>query len=154
MNPIWSPHVTVAAIAVDDRGRFLLVEEVVDGRRCLNQPAGHWDPGETLLQAVVRETLEETGHAFTPEYLVGIYHWEHPRKDLTYLRFCFAGRADSRDESRPLDVGIIGPLWLSPAELEARRDQWRSDMVSRCITDYCAGERYPLELLHCLAADA
>jgi len=156
MKPAWSPHVTVAAIAEDAQGRFLLVEEMVDGCRCLNQPAGHWDPGETLLQAVVRETLEETGHTFVPEYLVGIYHWEHPHKDLTYLRFAFAGRAGPRDVSRPLDLGIVGPLWLGRAELEARRDHWRSAMVSRCIADYCAGQRYPLELLHSLptAADA
>ncbi|MGC8468071.1 MAG: NUDIX hydrolase [Acidithiobacillus sp.] len=152
MNPSWSPHITVAAIAEDEAGRFLLVEEIVDGRRCLNQPAGHWDPGETLLQAVVRETLEETGYAFQPICLVGIYHWEHPHKNLTYLRFSFAGKVGPRDESRPLDHGIVGPLWLSREELEARRDQWRSDMVSRCVADYCAGQRYSLELLHCLPA--
>jgi 8-oxo-dGTP pyrophosphatase MutT (NUDIX family) len=144
---IWTPHVTVAAVA-EENGRFLLVEEVVDGRRCFNQPAGHWDPGETLLEAVVRETLEETGHLFQPEYLTGIYHWEYPAKNLTYLRFAFGGSLGTRDTSRALDAGIIGPVWLTPEEMAAREGEMRSVMVQRCMADYRAGQRYPLELLH------
>lgn len=144
---IWTPHVTVATI-VEENGRFLLVEEVVDGQRCFNQPAGHWDPGETLLDAVVRETLEETGYAFHPEYLTGVYHWEYPEKNLTYLRFAFGGRLGPRDSNRTLDEGIIGPVWLTPEEVTARQEEMRSVMVQRCMADYQAGQRYPLELFH------
>ncbi|MBU2831094.1 MULTISPECIES: NUDIX hydrolase [Acidithiobacillus] len=144
---IWAPHVTVAAV-VEENGRFLLVEEMVGGRRCFNQPAGHWDPGETLLDAVVRETLEETGYTFQPEYLTGVYHWEFPEKNLTYLRFAFGGRLGPRDMSRALDAGIIGPAWLTPGEVVARRGEMRSVMVQRCMADYQAGKRYPLDLLH------
>ena len=144
---IWTPHVTVATV-VEENGRFLLVEEVVDGQRCFNQPAGHWDPGETLLDAVVRETLEETGYLFQPEYLTGIYHWEYPAKNLTYLRFAFGGRLGPRDPSRALDAGIIGPAWLTPEEMAARLGEMRSVMVQRCMADYQAGQRYPLELFH------
>lgn len=144
---IWTPHVTVATV-VEENGRFLLVEEVVDGRRCFNQPAGHWDPGETLLDAVVRETLEETGYVFQPEYLTGIYHWEYPAKNLTYLRFAFGGRLGPRDMHRALDTGIIGPVWLTLEEMTARGGEMRSVMVRRCMADYQAGKRYPLDLLH------
>ena len=144
---IWTPHVTVATV-VEENGRFLLVEEMVDGRRCFNQPAGHWDPGETLLDAVVRETLEETGYVFQPEYLTGIYHWEYPAKNLTYLRFAFGGRLGPRDMQRALDTGIIGPVWLTPEEMTARGGEMRSVMVWRCMADYQAGKRYPLDLLH------
>ena len=144
---IWMPHVTVATV-VEKNGRFLLVEEVVDGQRCFNQPAGHWDPGETLLDAVVRETLEETGYLFQPEYLTGIYHWEYSAKSLTYLRFAFGGRLGPRDPSRALDAGIIGPAWLTSEEMAARGGEMRSVMVQRCMADYQAGNRYPLDLLH------
>ena len=143
---IWMPHVTVAAVVEEDN-RFLLVEEEVEGRRCFNQPAGHWDPGEGLVDAVVRETLEETGYPFVPESLIGIYHWEHPHKDLTYLRFAFAGRVGARDLGRPLDTGIIGPQWLSLSQMQAQPGQMRSALVLRCVEDYLAGQRYPLNIL-------
>jgi ADP-ribose pyrophosphatase YjhB (NUDIX family) len=146
---VWKPHVTVAAI-VEHEGRFLLVEEMVEGRRCFNQPAGHWDPGETLLDAVVRETLEETAYAFEPEYLTGIYHWEHPAKDLTYLRFAFGGKLGAQRPDYTLDTGIIGPVWMTPAEILVQSEQLRNVMVQRCIADYLAGNRYPLEILHSL----
>ncbi|MBN2680162.1 NUDIX hydrolase [Acidithiobacillus montserratensis] len=146
---VWKPHVTVAAV-VEDAGRFLLVEEMVEGRRCFNQPAGHWDPGESLLDAVIRETLEETAYAFEPEYLTGIYHWEHPGKDLTYLRFAFGGKLGPQRQDYALDTGIIGPVWMLPAEVDAAHEQLRNVMVRRCITDYLAGKRYPLEILHSL----
>ncbi len=144
---VWKPHVTVAAV-VEQAGRFLLVEEVVEGRRCFNQPAGHWDPGETLLDAVVRETMEETGYDFQPEYLTGIYHWEHPAKDLTYLRFAFTGALGAQRPDCTLDEGIIGPLWMTAAEIAAQGKRLRNGMVQSCIADYQAGHRYSLEILH------
>lgn len=141
----WSPHVTVAAIAQDTQGRFLLVEEQIDGKNCLNQPAGHWEKGESLIDAVVRETHEETGYEFFPESMLGIYHWEHPHKDLTYLRIAFIGRAGQHDPQAPLDTGIIGPRWLSLEEMRTAR--LRSVMVERCIVDFLAGKRFSLDIL-------
>lgn len=142
----WKPHVTVAALAEQD-GKFLLVEERVEGRRCLNQPAGHLEQGESLLQAVARETLEETGYRFRPETLVGIYRWRSPADGRTFLRFAFYGQCSERDARRRLDEGIIGPIWLSPDELSARSSEARSPLVLRCIADCLAGCRYPLALL-------
>lgn len=144
----WSPHVTVAAVTCDAHGRFLLVEELIDGQPCLNQPAGHWEKGESLIEAVIRETLEETGYDFVPEAILGIYHWQHPRKDLTYLRIAFVGHTSGHNPLAPLDVGIIGPRWLRPEELSAAR--LRTVMVEQCIHDFLAGQRFSLDLLHSL----
>lgn len=142
----WTPHVTVAAIVEKD-GRFLLVEEVVEGRRCVNQPAGHWERGETLLDAVVRETLEETGYTFRPQALLGVYHWDVPGKDLSYLRFAFIGEVGERDRQRPPDAGIIGPVWMALAEMETAGERLRSPQVLRGVRDYLAGQRHPLEVI-------
>ncbi|MEO1767838.1 NUDIX hydrolase [Thiobacter aerophilum] len=143
---IWKPHVTVAAVVEQD-GRFLLVEEEAGGQLVLNQPAGHWEQDESLIQGVVRETLEETGYDFQPSALVGIYRWPHPRKEVTYLRFAFAGHITGFHPERPLDTGIQRPLWLTPTELMAEAARHRSPLVARCVADYLAGRRYPLELL-------
>ncbi len=143
----WAPHVTVAAIAQDSWGRFLLVEEEAEGRRCFNQPAGHWEKGETLSEAVVRETLEETGFRFLPQYLVGVYHWTHPRRDLVYLRFAFAGDVDCTAPAGRLDAGIIGPVWMDLTEICSREGEMRSSMVERCIRDFLQGQRFPLDLV-------
>ncbi|MDD2815028.1 MAG: NUDIX hydrolase [Thiotrichaceae bacterium] len=143
---LWTPHVTVAAIAEQD-GRFLLIEEVGESAGLVfNQPAGHWDEGESLLHAVARETLEETGWQFTPEFIVGIYHYRNPYSNGTYLRICFAGKAHDHDPNRQLDTGILRALWLSREEL-SEKDNLRSPMVLRCVDDYLAGIRYPLTLL-------
>lgn len=142
----WKPHVTVAAVIEHD-GRFLLVEEDTDEGVRLNQPAGHLDPGESLLQAVVRETLEESAWRFEPEALVGVYRWHNPGLDRTYLRFAFSGRAHGHDPARPLDAGIRRTLWLTPAQLHADRERHRSPLVQRCVDDWLAGRRYPLGLL-------
>ena len=103
---IWRPSVTVAAV-IERGGRFLLVEERIDGRLVLNQPAGHLDPGESLIAACRREVLEETAHAFEPRALVGVYRWHYAAKDVTFLRFCFAGEAGDADPSRKLDKEIV-----------------------------------------------
>jgi len=143
---IWKPNVTVAAIAERD-GRFLLVEEeTAEGVR-LNQPAGHLDEGESLIAACVRETLEETAHEFAPTELVGIYQWPRPQGDLTYLRFAFAGKVGACDTARPLDTGILRVVWMTPEEMEASASRHRSPLVMRCVRDYLAGRRYPLDLI-------
>ena len=143
---IWRPSVTVAAV-IERGGRFLFVEERIDGRLVLNQPAGHLDPGESLVAACRREVLEETAHAFEPRALVGVYRWHYAAKDLTFLRFCFAGDAGEADAQRQLDKEIVSLHWLTPAELAARRSEHRSPLVAKCVADFLAGRRFPLELL-------
>ena len=143
---IWKPNVTVAAIIERD-GKFLLVEEETDEGIRFNQPAGHLECEEALTDAVVREALEETGYAFVPKYLVGIYNWRHPNKDITYLRFAFSGDIAGHDAQRKLDAGILGARWLSLDEIRANADQHRSPLILRCIEDWQAGKRYPLELI-------
>ena len=143
---IWKPNTTVAAIVEQD-GKFLLVEEeTADGIR-LNQPAGHLENNETLLQAVMRETDEETAYRFQPEALLGVYHWKHPDKDLTYLRFAFIGSVSDHRPQQQLDDGILRAVWLDFEQIRARRDVHRSPQVLTCIEHYLAGQRFPLAAL-------
>ncbi|MDR1848789.1 MAG: NUDIX hydrolase [Zoogloeaceae bacterium] len=142
-NHIWHPHVTVAALAFQDN-QFLLVEEEIRASIYLNQPAGHLEPGESLIEAVARECLEETGYHFRPTALVGIYQWALPAEDITYLRFSFAGDVLKHEPDRPLDHGIIAPRWLTLEAIRASKERHRSPMVLRCVEDYLAGHRLPL----------
>lgn len=146
MSEVWKPSVTVAAVIERD-GRFLFVEEDADGRRVLNQPAGHLDPGEGLAAACTREVLEETAHRFSPEALVGIYRWHYAAKDVTFLRFCFRGRLEGVEAGRALDKEIIALHWLTPDELRARQAMHRSPLVLRCVEDYLSGRHFPLDIL-------
>jgi 8-oxo-dGTP pyrophosphatase MutT (NUDIX family) len=141
-----SISVTVAAV-VQHEGRFLLVEEQADGGLRLNQPAGHLEPGESLLQAVVRETLEETACRFTPQWLLGVYRWRKPERQVTYVRFAFLGDVQGPEPGRALDAGIVRALWLTPGALQAERPRHRSPLVARCVEDCLAGRRFPLDLL-------
>ena len=143
---IWRPSVTVAAV-VELEGRFLLVEEDADGERVFNQPAGHWDPGETLVEACSRETLEESACRFEPRALVGIYRWHSAMNGITYLRFAFCGEILGFEEDRTLDCGIIRTVWLTPEEIRADQSNHRSPLVLHCIEDYLEGRRYPLGLI-------
>ena len=137
--------VTVAAVIERD-GKFLLVQERIEGRLVLNQPAGHLDPGESLVAACRREVLEETAHRFEPTGLVGIYRWYYAPKDVTFLRFCFKGKLEG-GERRPLDKEIVALHWLTRAELEKRKAEHRSPLVQKCVDDFLAGRHYPLEVL-------
>ncbi len=143
---IWKPNVTVAAVVQRD-GKFLLVEEETDVGLAFNQPAGHLECGESLVEAVVREALEETAYHFVPTHLVGIYNWRHPSKDLTYLRFAFGGELRGFEAERALDEGIVAARWLTLDEVKACADRHRSPLILRCIEDSLAGKRYPLDLL-------
>ena len=143
---IWTPHVTVAAVIEQD-GRFLLVQERESGRAVLNQPAGHLEDGESLMTAVIRETLEETGWHFQPEAVIGMYRWRHPVKRITYLRATFTGSGLSHDADRTLDEGIEDTLWLSVGEIRRQSEILRSPLVLKSIEDYLAGARYPLSVL-------
>src|SRR5262245_42946135 len=140
---IWKPNVTVAAVIERD-GRFLLVEEDTEYGRLINQPAGHLEPGESLLEAVAREALEETACSFAPAALLGVYQYHHAAADVTYLRFAFIGAASGPDPGRALDTGIVRALWLAPEEIRQAAGRHRSPLVMRCIDDYLAGRRYPL----------
>jgi len=142
---IWKPSATVAAVIERD-GRFLFVEERIDGRLVLNQPAGHLDPDESLVAACRREVLEETAHRFEPTALVGIYRWHYAPKDVTFLRFCFRGNVLSFDAALRLDKEIVRLHWLTRDELIARRPDHRSPLVQRCVDDYIAGREFPLEV--------
>lgn len=146
MNTIWKPNVTVAALVERD-GRFLLVEEETPEGIRFNQPAGHLDEGESLMEACARETLEESAWRFRPNALVGIYMWPRPQGDITYLRFAFAGTLGEEQAGRSLDTGILRTVWLTPQEIEASRERHRSPLVWQCVQDYLAGKRYPLEIL-------
>jgi 8-oxo-dGTP pyrophosphatase MutT (NUDIX family) len=149
----WKPDITVAAVVERD-GQFLFVEERAGGRVVLNQPAGHLERGETLLAAVARETLEETGWTFVPQHLVGIYLWQAEHGTKTFLRVAFSGQLLGHDPSRPLDHGILRTRWLDREQLTALQARHRSPLVARCVDDYLAGARYPLELLtHMLRAE-
>ena len=142
----WNPHLTVAAL-IEREGRFLFVEERIDGRLVLNQPAGHVEDAESLSAAVIRETLEETGWEFQPEFLIGLYRWRHPGSAETFFRVCFSGSACRHHPERPLDTDIVRTVWLSGDELTRQPERQRSPLVQRCVLDYLAGRRFPLELL-------
>lgn len=143
---IWTPHVVVAAIVERD-GKFLLVEEhTAEGLR-LNQPAGHWESGETLLNAVRREALEETAYQVEPTALLGCYSTHYPQRDITYLRFAYICQATGFDTERTLDHGIVRALWLTPDELTASPTPHRSQLVMRCVEDYLSGRRFPLNFV-------
>jgi 8-oxo-dGTP pyrophosphatase MutT (NUDIX family) len=139
----WRPELTVAAV-IEREQRFLIVEERIAGAHVYNQPAGHVEPGEALLAAVVRETREETAWDFMPTALIGMYLWRNPRTALYTLRFAFTGELHRHDPAQALDRPIIGIHWLSRAELQARAPMLRTPMVLRCIDDYLAGHRLPL----------
>ncbi len=145
----WTPHITVAAV-IEKHNRFLLVEEMIAGQAVFNQPAGHLEAGEDLIQAVSREVQEETAYRFQPKELVGIYLFEIPQKNRSYLRFCFCGDCSDQSEAGELDEDIITTHWLSREAIAARQERLRSPMVLNCIDDYLHQPRYPLSCLHYL----
>jgi 8-oxo-dGTP pyrophosphatase MutT (NUDIX family) len=139
-----TPDITVAAVA-ETAGRFLCVEERINQRLVFNQPAGHVEPGESLIAAVVREVREETAWRFEPRALLGVYLWRRPSARRATLRFAFTGTVTDHDAHQRLDRGIVRTHWLSPAELQARAAQLRSPLVLRCVEDFLAGELRSLE---------
>ena len=142
----WRPDLTVAAVVLRD-DRFLIVEERIGGKTVFNQPAGHVEDGESIVEAVVRETLEETAWHFMPRYLLGCYLWRSSRSGRTTLRFAICGDATSQQPERRLDHGIIAAHWRSRDELLADSARLRSPLVMRCIDDLLSGCRYELSAL-------
>lgn len=141
----WTPHSTVATVVEQD-GKFLMIEEISSGQRVINQPAGHIESGETILDAARRETMEEAGWSVTPTELVGLYVYTAPSNGVTYHRYCFAATADQHHPDSPLDTGIIGPRWMTLEELR-QCPNLRSSMVLSCVEDYLTGRRYPLNVI-------
>ena len=140
---------TVAAVGARD-GRYLMVEERIDGQRVINQPAGHVDPGEDLLSAVVREAREETAWAFQADAVVGVYLWRHPARPRSFLRVAFAGTWQHDYPDQALDKEILAARWFTPGELTLAK-HLRSPMVLRCLQDHAKGGHTALE--PCLALD-
>lgn len=143
---IWTPHATVAVIVEDGDGRYLMVEEVSGGKVVFNQPAGHVEEDEAILDAVRREALEETGWDIEPVNFLGIYTYKAPANGVTYYRFCYAARARTR-LTEDLDDGIIAAHWLTLDEIRGLGSRLRSPLVLQCIEDYRNGRQYPLDVV-------
>lgn len=140
-------HITVASV-IEQEGRYLMVREIANGLEVYNQPAGHWEVDETLIEAAIRETQEETAWRFIPDALVAIYRWKHPEKNEVYLRITFCGSVDNHQANQPLDYGILEAVWMTRQELaELDEIQRRSAMVLKSIDDYESGKRFDLNML-------
>lgn len=144
----WSAHVVVACIVERD-GKFLMVEEQItaQGPTLFNQPAGHWEADETLVEAAVRETLEETGWDVRPTAVLGIYEFKPPELEYTFLRVAFVAEALRHHPERALDDGIVAAHWMTADEIQALQARHRGPAVLRCIADYGKSQRYPLDLI-------
>ena len=142
----WTPHVVVACV-VEHQGRFLIVEEHINGEVKLNQPAGHWEQGETLIEGARRETLEETRWEVEPTHLLGLYHYDPADLDYGFLRIAFVANALRERPELALDTGIERAVWMTRDEIAATAARHRSPMVLRCVDDHLAGRRSPLDLI-------
>lgn len=136
------PRIAVAAI-VPDGDRFLLVEERCEGLPVLNQPAGHLDPNESLIDAVIRETMEESAWEVEPVGLVGIYQLLLPQAH--YVRMAFLCKPIRHYPDRALDSDIIRTHWLTREQLAHGSIAHRNSLVLRCLDDQLAGRLWPLE---------
>jgi len=143
---VWKPHVTVAAVIEKD-GRFLLVEETTDNGIAFNQPAGHLEPGEDLINAIKREVYEETAWQFQPEALLAIKLWRKSPDSSSFVRFCFVGNVHNHSPNQKLDDDIIATHWLTRDEILIKTPHLRSPLVLICIEEYLKGQRYPLSIL-------
>ena len=160
----WYPHTTVAVVVEQQsvtgveqfadtpvaQRRFLMVEEKVHGQHVFNQPAGHLEPGETLLQGAVREALEETAWLVEPTAFLGLYQYMSPENNECYLRSCFVAKALFFDAQRHLDSDIVATHWMTLDEISARSSQLRSPVVLQVLHDYCHGQQFPLSVLKTL----
>lgn len=144
MNP--KLHLTVATI-IERNAEFLFVEERVGESLVINQPAGHVENGESLVEAAIRETYEETGSQVEIESLISMYRWQHPDNGETFFRFAFCGKLLSKDANCRLDDGIVRALWMTHDQLEANRARLRSPLVLRGVKDYLDNRRFPLDLI-------
>lgn len=146
MTELWYPHLTVATI-VEKQDKFLIVKEISDAKTVLNQPAGHVEKNETLIEAALRETLEETGWHVSIDALVGFYMYTSPHSQTTYFRALFAATPLHEEPDYELDEGILEAQWLSHEQLKQQAQMLRSPMVLQCVEDYLAGKRLPLDCI-------
>ncbi|RMF13321.1 MAG: NUDIX hydrolase [Gammaproteobacteria bacterium] len=146
MNKRWTPRATVAVVVEKD-GKFLMVRERSGGREVFNQPAGHIEKDESILDAVRREALEETAWKIEPTAFLGMYILHAREKDVTYHRYAFVGEAHERT-SQPIDDDILGTHWMTADELRARKSELRSPLVLKCVEDCLAGRHLPLETIY------
>ena len=142
----WVPHITVASI-IKKNNEYLFVEEYINDKKVLNQPAGHLEEHETLEEGCIRETLEETAYDVEVDYLVGIYQERKKNSLDMWLRFCFKCNILEEHVDRSLDKNILRKLWLPKKELTSSNFLYRSNMVLKCIEDYENGVKYPKEIL-------
>jgi phosphatase NudJ len=142
----FKPNTTVAAV-IHHQGKFLFVEEIDNSKVVFNQPAGHLEANESLVTAIKREVLEETGLALEPDYLCGIYYFHRPDLKLYFLRFCFVIELDQWLTGKPQDNEIIDTHWFTLKQIKEKRQSLRSSMVLECIEDYLAGNKIPLSQL-------
>ena len=151
---VWKPRVVVAAV-LEKQGKYLVVEEKVDGKHVINQPSGHLEPNESIIDAVRRETLEETGWNFEPTHLIGVLHLLNPDTKRIFIRFTFTGKLLNEVPNYSIDPDIITPCWMSYEEIKSQEKlSWRSPLVMRSLDEYRAGRRYPLDLIHTLEIDS
>ena len=144
MKKDWIPHVTVATI-IEKENKFLMVEEDLHGKKLLNQPAGHLDKGETLIQAAIRETQEESGWQVEITHMIELAQWTSPNSDTHFLRACFAGKAIKHFPEQKLDDGILRALWMTRQEVEQNYHRLRSPLVLNHIDHYIAGKKFDLD---------
>lgn len=149
LESIKRPKVTVATVVERD-GKFLFVVERIRGQLVINQPAGHLDPGESLIDAAIRETREESAYLIQPNALIGIYQWVSPNDQKHFVRFVFCAEIVDHIEGQALDSGIEGTLWLNAKELQTHELPTRSELVTRSVHDYLSGQRYPLAIVQSL----
>jgi ADP-ribose pyrophosphatase YjhB (NUDIX family) len=151
MDYRWKPNVTVATVVErtnqQNEKEYLLVHEIRDGKKVYNQPAGHLDEGESLAEAAIRETREETGWDVTLTHIVGIYRFIGAN-GITYMRHVFAATPIQHNPGQTLDDGIIEAVWMTYEEILNNTKAIRSDMVKSALDDFRKGEPYPLGLLH------
>ncbi len=142
----WKPNSTVATM-LENEGKLLFVEEIDSGKVVFNQPAGHLDKSEALIDGAIRETYEETGYHCEITAYQGLYTYTHPDNDTTYHRHCFVGRIIKHNPEQPLDDGIIATRWLTLQEL-IDSNKARSPLVIKCAQDYFNNKQYPLDLIY------
>lgn len=151
MTERFKPSFTVAAVIERD-GRYLLVEELTSEGLLLNNPAGHLEQGESPVEGVCREVLEETARPFTPTAWLGVYMSRFLRpargQDVTYVRIAFVGDVGEQIPGQAFDEPVQRTLWMTLDEIRACRERHRSPLVLQCIEDHAAGRRLPMEALH------
>ncbi|CAA6807051.1 MAG: Nudix-like NDP and NTP phosphohydrolase YmfB [uncultured Thiotrichaceae bacterium] len=148
----WKPRVVVAAV-IEKNGKYLVVEENVDNTRVINQPAGHLEPNETIIEAVKRETLEETGWKFEPTHLVGIMHLLNENTNRIFIRFTFTGKLIEHIPDYQIDPDINAVHWMTYEQIKAQQNMfWRSPLVMRSLDAHRAGIRHPMDILHTMDA--